>query len=126
MGIKVVTSYVTPEGFQVTEVYGRIVFFSFDVVSGIISARQEFSLSRDLRLNGKTIRSVPFTSDIFTFQAPAFPSVDMLYFHMKRQLTRTGLTVEDVLEPGQVASTYSEPEPVEAVATPVSPLPIGA
>lgn len=122
MGVRIVTSYETAEGFQVTEVYSRIVAFAVDLLSNRVTVRQTFYLSRDMRLSGKTLERVPFTTDIFTFQAVGFPTtIDMLYFHLKRQLTSVGLTVEDVLEPGQSPSTYSEPDPVQAPAEDVAP-----
>lgn len=110
MGVRILTSYETAEGFRVTEVYARIAVFSFDMSTSKIYIRLNFYLSRDMRLSGKSLERVPFTSDMFTFEATGFPTtVEMLYFYVKRQLTSKGITVEDVLEPGQSPSTYSEP-----------------
>ena len=116
MGIRILSSFQTAEGFQVTEVYSRIVFVSTHLVSNIVTFRQEFSLTRDFRLDAKTISSVPFTTDTVSFQATSFPTVDMVYFHLKRHLVRLGLVVEDVLEEGQAPSTYTEPDEVETPA----------
>jgi len=131
MGIKVLTSFTTPEGFSVTEVYIRIVSMSFDMVSNTATLKQEFSTSRDSRLQSQRLSHVPFTTDITTFSAIAFPTIDMLYFHLKRYITKLGLTAEDVLEEGQVPSTYTEPEEVETpaqtiVLDTIAPLPAPA
>lgn len=110
MGVRILTSYETSEGFRVTEVYSRIIGFSFNMITKNVYITQNFYLSRDMRLSGKSLERVPFTSGVFTFQAAGFPTtVDMLYFHLKRRLTSEGFAVEDVLEPGQSPSTYSEP-----------------
>lgn len=116
MGVKVLTSFTTPEGFAVSEIYIRIVSMSLNMVSNIATFQQEFSLSRTSRLQSQQLSRVPFTTDIVSFSAIAFPSIDMLYFHLKRHLTKLGLTVEDVLEPGQVPSTYTEPDEPETPA----------
>lgn len=121
MGVRIITSYQTPEGFQVTEVYSRIGGFSFDFGSNTTTVRQIFYLTRDMRLDGRSLGRVPFTTDIFTFQAPFFPTIDMLYYHLKRQLTSKGFVVEDVLESGQTPSTYSEPDPAETSAVDTAP-----
>lgn len=113
MGVKVLTSFTTPEGFAVTEVYVRIVSMSFNMVSSIATLQQEFSVSRDARLQSQRLSRVPFTTDVMSFSALAFPTIDMLYFRLKRYLTKLGLTVEDVLEEGQVPSTYTEPDEIE-------------
>lgn len=116
MGIRIVSSFTTSEGFTVSEVYARITFVSVHLNSLIVSIIQEFSLTRDFRINAKTLSSVPFTTDTLSFQAVAFPTLEMAYFRLKRQLTKSGLVVEDVLEEGQYPSTYTEPEEVETPA----------
>jgi hypothetical protein len=116
MGVKVLTNFTTPEGFLVTEVYVRIVFMSFNLESNIATLQQEFSTSRDSRLQSQRLPRVPFTTDVVSFSARAFPTIDMVYFHLKRYLTKLGLTVEDVLEDGQEPSTYTEPEEIESPA----------
>jgi hypothetical protein len=112
MGVKVLTNFTTPEGFLVSEIYIRIVHVSFDMVSNIATLRQEFSTSRTSRLQSQVLSRVPFTTDVVSFAAPNFPTIDMIHFHLKRQLTKLGIQVEDVLEPGQSPSAYTEPEEV--------------
>ena len=113
MGVKVVTTFTTSEGFSVSEVYIRIVSVTFNIVSNTATLQQEFSISRTSRLQSQQLSRVPFSADIVSLSVLAFPTIEMLYFRLKRCLVKRGLVVEDVLEDGQEPSTYTEPEDVE-------------
>ena len=111
MGILVTVEFQTPEGFPITQVYARIVHMTHDLISKITVIKYNCYLSRSTRLDGRNPVAFPFLPDVIAFPAVAFPTVDMLYYHLKKNMTREGLVVEDVLEEGQSLSTYSEPEP---------------
>jgi hypothetical protein len=113
MGVLVLTDFVTPEGFPISQVYARILFTSYNFVSRTAVIQFGCYLSRDARLTDRQPISIPYMTDLHMMCVPSLPTMDVLYYHLKRQLRSVGLTVDDVLEEGQVPSTYSEPDPVE-------------
>lgn len=119
MGLLVQVTFQTPEGFLVTQVYVKIVHMSFDLTSNMTIARFNCYISREKRLEGRKPVVVPGLFDVMTFTAKSFPHIEMIYYHLKKSIIQNKLSVEDVLEEGQVPSTYSEPEP-----EPPAPLPI--
>lgn len=121
MGLLAVTDFTTPEGFLVSQVYVRIVFTSYNLVSGVTVIQFGCYLDRDARLAGRQPIPIPKTTDIHAVHCASLPTLDVLYFHLKRYLRSLGLTTDDVLEEGQAPSTYTEPDPVE---TPPNPIPI--
>lgn len=120
MGLLAITDFTTPEGFVVPHVYVRIVFMSYNLVSGVAVAQFECFLNRDARIEGRTSIRIPQMTDVHTFYTASIPTIEVLYFHLKRQLRSLDLTVDDVLEDGQTPSTYTEPDPIQ---TPPNPVP---
>jgi hypothetical protein len=120
MGLLVTIDFQTPEGFPVTEVYVRIVHMTHDLISNMTVVRFNCYISREKRLEGRKPLTIPNLSDVVVFPAITFPHIDMLYYHLKRNIVQNGFSVEDVLEEGQQPSTYSEPEP-EPPAAPSQP-----
>lgn len=118
MGIRALVSFQTGEGTSVSSIYIRIAFFSFNLVSKIVTIRQEFSITRDFCLISRRLPKVPFTPDTYSFHSREFPTMDMLYYNLKQYLTNKGVTVEDVLEEGQPPSTYTPapPPPEQPIA----------
>lgn len=118
MGLLAITNFTTPEGFLISQVYVRIVFTSYNLISGIAVIQFACYLTRDARLEGRQPIAIPYMTDIHAFTHPALPTLEVLYFHLKRQLRSVGLTVDDVLEEGQDPSTYTEPDPIETPPNP--------
>lgn len=120
MGLLAITDFTTPEGFSINQVYVRIVFTSYNLVSGVVVVQFGCYLDRTSRVAGRQPISIPYMTDVHMFHCGSLPTIDVLYFHLKRQLRSLGLTVDNVLEDGQTPSTYSEPDPIE---TPPNPIP---
>lgn len=121
MGLLAITNFTTPEGFLISQVYVRIVFTSYNFVSGVAVVQFGCYLTRDARLEGRAAIPIPYMTDVHMFSCGVLPTIDILYFHLKRQLRSLGLTVDDILEDGQTPSTYTEPDPIET--PPASTLP---
>lgn len=113
MGLLAITDFTTPEGFQISQLYVRILFTSYNCVSAAAVVRFGCYLDRNARVSGRQPIEIPQMPDVYTVYTTPLPTMEVLYFHLKRYLRTLGLTVDDVLEEGQVASTYSEPDPVE-------------
>ena len=113
MGLLIQNQFETSEGFQVSQVYTRPSVVSINLESNTATVELQFALTRELRLARRQLSAVPFTSPVVSFSVPAFPTIEMVYFHLTRYFTSLGLSVSDVLEPGQTPSTYTEPDPIE-------------
>lgn len=126
MGLLAITNFVTPEGFPVSQVYVRIVFTSYSMVSRVAVIQFGCYLDRNMRLENRQPIPIPYMTDLHMVCHPSLPTLEVLYFHLKRQLRSVGLTVEDVLEEGQEPSTYSEPDPIETPPNPIPVPPLGS
>lgn len=120
MGLLAITNFMTPEGISISQVYIRIVFTSYNLVSRVAVIQFGCYLSRDARLANRQPIAIPQMTDVHMVYLSELPTIEVLYFHLKRQLQSVGLTVEDALEDGQEPSTYAEPDPVETPPNPDS------
>lgn len=118
MGLLAIANFVTPEGIPISEVYIRIVFTSYNLISRIAVIQFGCYLSREARLANRQPIAIPHMTDVHMVFLPTLPTFEVLYFHLKRQLQSVGLIVEDALEDGQEPSTYTEPDPVETPPNP--------
>jgi hypothetical protein len=118
MGLLAITNFTTREGFFISKVYVRIVFTSYNLISGVTVVQFGCYLDRDARLAGRQPIPIPYMTDVHMFHYGSLPSIDVLYFHLKKQLRSLGLTVDDVLEDGQTSSTYSQPDRIETPPNP--------
>jgi hypothetical protein len=103
MGLHVHTAFETPEGFSVTDVYCRIVEFTFRCKPDggyFIFVHTRLYLSRDRRLGGKEPVRTPDLLDMWTFEGP-FGDIAYLYGLLKAAIEERGISVDNVFEPGQ-------------------------
>jgi hypothetical protein len=101
MGLLIQTSFETPQGFSITNVYCRIKRVIYDPVRPgpyIITLSPETHLCRDRRLEGKQSIPTPGLSDSISVYGQ-MGDMASLYGLLKTQLEAQGFTVEDVIEP---------------------------
>jgi len=126
MGIKIVGSFTTPEGFAYTDLYLRIT--SITLYSNKPTTNVHFNaaayLSRESYDSGKTsLQSSPVPSAISTTvpftEVGTLVLLPYIYYYYSEWLKWSGFTVEAVLEEGQ--GLYTPPETL--VFTPPTPPP---
>jgi hypothetical protein len=106
MGILIRTTFDTPHGFTVTDVYCRITRVTFDPAPGgdyVITLKYETHLSRDRRLAGALPLSIPDTPELLSTSG-VMGDMTYVYGRLKEALQGRGFTVEDVLEASQQSS----------------------
>ncbi len=121
MGIKVVGSFTTPEGFAYTDIYLRLTTLTIHANKPASNVQLGFTvyLSKEAYDNGKSSLTNPPVSTAISITVPfveigALAWVPFGYYHFSEWLKWKGFAVEDVLEEGQ--STYTPP--VALVFTP--------
>lgn len=130
MGIKVVGSFTTPDGFVYTDVYLRLTNVS--VFANKPLANIHFGctayLSKDAYDSGKSSLMNPPVSTALATTVPfaelgSIMLVPYIYYYYSEWLKWKGFTVENVLEPGQTEYTPSQALTFVAPAVP-TPTPI--
>ena len=101
MGLLIQTSFTTPEGIDITQVYCRIVSFHYDFVSKIANIRHECYVSREKRLDSYRPLYVPYMSETYALSSNTIPTIEELYLMIRNVFTEIGLVVTDVFEDGQ-------------------------
>ena len=117
MGLRVLASVTTPQGFTASTLYLRIV--SLFVMRPqdplpVVKIRTALYLSRDRQtVVGSEIEypSIPREYDI-ELPLTSVPSFDLLYAHVRAILRRRGFTCETVAEDGQTVVEIDIPDPV--------------
>ena len=104
MGLLIQTSFETPEGISITNVYSKIT----DIVCTFLSStsarllvKHETYINREKRLMGARSLKAPNVPEYIVVDvspSDAWGSLAYLYDRLKTALTEQGLTVEDVLE----------------------------
>lgn len=97
MGLLVYTTFETPEGITIQNVYVRIVSYTVDV-GGHTTIKNEAYISREKRLEGRRALSVPSLSNQISVPYSGTPDFTTLYETLKTSFESSGFTVEDVLE----------------------------
>lgn len=101
MGLNILTSFSTAEGFEIQSIYCRIVMFTYNLINKSVSVQYNFYINRDKRLQGYSSISFPKASQSYTFTSQAVPTMSELYAFLKITLEELEFAVEDVLEEGQ-------------------------
>lgn len=96
MGLLIHVSFQTPEGFQVSTVYCRIVSFTYNLASKDLTLQHECYLDREKRLQGARRLYTPGFSESYSFRDSELPTLSSLYARLKTTLTELGFTVDDV------------------------------
>ena len=117
MGLRVLASVTTPQGFTASTLYLRIV--SLFVMRPqdplpVVKIRTALYLSRDRQtVVGSEIEypAIPREYDI-ELPLASVPSFDLLYAHVRAILRRRGFTCETVAEEGQTVVEIDIPDPV--------------
>jgi hypothetical protein len=117
MGLRVLASVTTPQGFTASALYLRIV--SLFVMRPqdplpVVKIRTALYLSRDRQtMVGSEIEypAIPREYDI-ELPLASVPSFDLLYAHVRAILRRRGFTCETVAEDGQTVVEIDIPDPV--------------
>ena len=117
MGLRVLASVTTPQGFTASTLYLRIV--SLFVMRPqdplpVVKIRTALYLSRDRQtVVGSEIEypAIPREYDI-ELPLASVPSFDLLYAHVRAILRRRGFTCETVAEDGQTVVEIDIPDPV--------------
>lgn len=117
MGLRVLASIDTPQGFTASALYLRIV--SLFVMRPqdplpVVKIRTALYLSRDRQtVVGSEIEfpAIPREYDI-ELPLSSVPSFDLLYAHVRAILRRRGFTCETVAEEGQTVVEIDIPDPV--------------
>ena len=117
MGLRVLASVTTPQGFTASTLYLRIV--SLFVMRPqdplpVVKIRTALYLSRDRQtVVGSEIEylAIPREYDI-ELPLSSVPSFDLLYAHVRAILRRRGFTCETVAEEGQTVVEIDIPDPV--------------
>ncbi len=128
MGLRVYTSFQTPEGFSVSSVYCRIIeviFRPYIVAQSTISIRMEFYIDRNARLAGRAPVQVPAIGNGQTYVG-TIGNMTYLYDVLKTSLQASGFVVEDVIEeppPPLPEPEPPAPEPTEEPAPEPAPAP---
>jgi hypothetical protein len=139
MGIKVVGSFTTPEGFAYTDIYLRLTTLTVHANKPRSNVHLGFTvyLSKEAYDDGKSSLTNPPVSTAISTTVP-FVEIGTLawvpfgYYHFSEWLKWKGFVVEDVLEEGQSAYTpptalvfVPPPEPtVISLILPTEPAPI--
>jgi hypothetical protein len=114
MGIQVDTSFETPQGFNVTQVYVRIARASL-INSTQVQVYLEAFLSREKRLANASSLTVPGLPNWTSFPAPSsdMTRTDLLYPLIHQDLAFRGFVCTPVLEPPtpEVSQQSSESTP---------------
>jgi len=105
MGLLVYTTFDTPEGVTIQNVYVRITSYTVDVGS-YTTIKNEAYLNREKRLEGRRSLSVPKLTDLISVPYSGIPNFESLYAILKSSFEGAGFTVEDVFEP-----STTEPAP---------------
>lgn len=98
MGLLIHTNFTTAEGFPVTTVYLRIVFFSYNLASKDLVIQHECYLNREKRLQGFRRLYTPGMSESYSYQSNSIPTMASLYTLLKTTLTDLEFVVDDVFE----------------------------
>jgi hypothetical protein len=112
MGLAVQTSFDTPHGFTVSNVYirvGRVLLSDLGGATTVLVFFEPF-ISREKR--GVASLSVPGMPTSVTFQAPLADCIrfEVLYAYIRRELESRGFACTTVLEDGQTLIDYVIPE----------------
>jgi hypothetical protein len=97
MGLLVYTSFETPEGVSIQNVYVRIVSYTVDVGT-VTTIKSEAYVNREKRLEGRRPLRVPNLSEQISVPYSGVPDFTSLYTTLKSSFEVAGFTVEDVLE----------------------------
>ena len=127
MGLHVFVTGETLEGFPVTDVYCRIVSFTYTPRGGDcvhLCIRVEYHLTRDLRLAARLPVRVAALPDTWVYECP-IETLPQLYARIADSLQTNGFTVENVLEPlpepsptGPTGDAMAEPSPTGPTGSP--------
>lgn len=130
MGLLIQTSFDTPEGIPITNVYSRIteiVCTFLSRTSARLLVKQETHVSREKRLTGARSLKTPNVPEYIVVEldpiVDTWGSHEFLYARLKSALEEQGLTVEDVLEPAPAPGPAPEPAPEPAPAPVPAPEP---
>jgi hypothetical protein len=118
MGLLIQTSFETPEGIPITNIYSKLT----EVVCTLLSRtearlliKHETFISREKRLGGARSLKTPGVPDyVVVTVSPttdAWGNMEFLYTTLKTELETQGFTVEDVIEPEPAPEPAPEPEP---------------
>jgi hypothetical protein len=116
MGVRILASIETPQGFTASEVYLRLVslfILAPQAELPSVKARTALYLSRDKRsVVGSEIEfpAIPREYDMDISLTDAV-SMSVVYAHIRAQLRRRGFTCEPVAEEGQTIVEVVLPEP---------------
>ncbi len=115
MGIKVVGSFTTPEGFAYTDIYLRLSELAVSANKPTTNVRLGFTtyLSKDAYDSGKSSLVHPPVSTTISITVPfveigTLAWVPFAYYQFSEWLKWKGVSVESVLEDGQSEYTPSE------------------
>lgn len=113
MGLLIQTSFETPEGIPIANVYSKLTEVMCTFLSRTearLLIKHETFVSREKRLGGARNLKAPNVPDyivvIVSPSTDAWGTMEFLYAKLKAELESQSFTVEDVLEP-----PCSEPEP---------------
>jgi hypothetical protein len=117
MGLLIQTSFETPEGITVTNVYSRLTGLTCDFLSQTemrVLVKHETYITREKRLAGAATLRVPNLPEYFIFlvspSESTWGSMENLYTRVKADIELRGFTVENV-------NPDPDPEPAPAEET---------
>lgn len=112
MGLLVYTTFETPEGITIQNVYVRITSYTVDIGTHT-TIKNEAYLNREKRLEGRRGLYVPNLSNQISILYSGIPSYASLYEVLKTSFQEAGFTVEDVFESPPVPETSTSQQSSE-------------
>jgi hypothetical protein len=117
MGLLIQTSFETPEGIPIANVYSKLT----EVICTLLSRtearlliKHETFISREKRLGGARSLKTPGVPDYIVVSvspSSAWGTMEFLYAKLKAELESQSFTVEDVLEPEPASEPTQETPP---------------